>query len=63
MRSNYELSVMGLLLMCSNYGLTLSGLTKQLNFFFMYTFVNWVRVYIEDHVLSIIDFVDWLFGK
>ena len=60
MRSNYELSVMGLLLMCSNYGLTFD---QAINFFFMYTFVNWVRVYIEDHILSVIDFVDWLFGK
>ena len=28
---------------------------------FMYTFVNWVRVYIEDHTTtSILDFVTWL---
>ena len=30
---------------------------------FMYTFVNWVRVYIEDHILFIIDFINWLFVK
>ena len=29
---------------------------------FMYTFVNWVRVYIEDH-RSLIDFIDWLFVR
>ena len=29
---------------------------------FMFTFVNWVRVYIEDHT-SLIDFIDWLFVK
>ena len=27
---------------------------------FLYTFVNWVKVYIEDHTLSMLDFVDWL---
>lgn len=30
---------------------------------FMYTFVNWCRVYIEDHTLSLIDFVKWLFVR
>ncbi|RVW63006.1 DNA-directed RNA polymerase 3B, chloroplastic [Vitis vinifera] len=30
---------------------------------FLYTFVNWVRVYIEEHTLSLIDFVDWLATK
>ena len=30
---------------------------------FMYTFVNWVRVYIEDHTTSMIDFIDWLLVK
>ncbi|RVX21349.1 putative mitochondrial protein [Vitis vinifera] len=25
---------------------------------FLYTFVNWIRVYIEEHTLSLIDFVD-----
>lgn len=29
---------------------------------FMYTFVNWGR-YIEDHSLSLIDFVKWLFVR
>ena len=27
---------------------------------FLYTFANWARVYIEDHTLSMLDFVDWL---
>ena len=27
---------------------------------FKYTFVNWARVYTEDHMLSMSDFVDWL---
>ena len=30
---------------------------------FMYTFTNLVRVYIEDHTVSMIDFIDWLFVK
>ena len=30
---------------------------------FLYNFANWARVYIEDHTLSLIDFVDWLFVK
>ena len=30
---------------------------------FLYTFVNWVRVYIEDQTFSLIDFIDWLFIK
>ena len=30
---------------------------------FLYTFVNWVRVYIEEHTFSLIDFVDWLATK
>ena len=34
-----------------------------INFFFMCTFVNWVRVYIEDDTSSMIDFVDWLLKK
>ena len=28
--------------------------------FFWYNFVNWVRVYIEDHTLSMIDLRGWL---
>ena len=27
---------------------------------FLYTFVNWARVYLEDHTLSMIDFIEWL---
>ena len=30
---------------------------------FMYTFVNWGGVYIEDHTLSLINFVKWLFVR
>lgn len=26
----------------------------------MYTFVNWIRVYLEDHTSSMLDFLDWL---
>ena len=29
--------------------------------FFFYTLVNWVRVYLEDHSLSMFDFIKWLF--
>ena len=28
---------------------------------FLYTFVNWARVYLEDHFLSMFDFIEWLF--
>ena len=41
----------------------LRGTTKMLNPFFLYTFVNWARVYIEEHICSLIDFVDWLATK
>ena len=41
----------------------LREMTKILNPFFLYTFVNWARVYIEEHTLSLIDFVDWLATK
>ena len=41
----------------------LRGMTKKLNPFFLYTFVNWAGVYIEEHTLSLIDFVDWLATK
>ena len=41
----------------------LRGVTKKLNPFFLYTFVNWARVYIEKHTFSLIDFVDWLATK
>ena len=27
---------------------------------FLYTFVNWPRVYLEDHTLSMIYFIEWL---
>ena len=27
---------------------------------FLYTFVNWAKVYIKEHTFSLIDFVDWL---
>ena len=30
---------------------------------FLYTFVNWARVYIKDHTLSLFDFVNWLATK
>ena len=30
---------------------------------FMYTFVNWVKVYIEDQSMSMIDLVHWLSFK
>ena len=36
---------------------------QDIKFIFLYTFVNWVRVYIEEHTLSLIDFVDWLATK
>lgn len=29
-------------------------------FIFLYNFANWVRVYREVHILSFIDFTDWL---
>ena len=38
----------------------LRGTTKILSLFFLYTFVNWARVYIKEHTFSLIDFVDWL---
>ena len=28
---------------------------------FLYTLVNWVRVFIKDHTLSMIDFIEWLY--
>ena len=28
---------------------------------FLYTLVNWVRVFIDDHTLSMIDFIKWLY--
>ena len=41
----------------------LNGLTKLSNILFLYYFVNWARVYIEDHTLSLVEFIDWLFVK
>ena len=37
----------------------LSNLIKQSNSF-LYTFGIWARVYVEDHAMSLLDFVDWL---
>ena len=34
---------------------------QPLKHFFLYTFVNWVRVFMEDHTLSMIDFIEWLY--
>ena len=34
-----------------------------IKYILLYTFVNWIRVYIKDHTLSFIDFIDWLFVK
>ena len=33
---------------------------QALKLSFLYTFVNWGRVYLEDHYLSMIDFIEWL---
>ena len=33
---------------------------QEIKSIFLYTFVDWVRVYIEEHTFSLIDFVDWL---
>ncbi|RVX12696.1 putative ribonuclease H protein [Vitis vinifera] len=33
---------------------------QEIKSIFLYTFVNWARVYIEEHTFSLIDFVDWL---
>ena len=35
-------------------------LSRFKTFFFLYTFVNWGKVYLEDHSLSMIDFIEWL---
>ena len=41
--------------------------TKQsdqtLKLYFLYTFVNWGRVYLEDHSLSLIDFIEWFLSR
>ena len=36
---------------------------QTIKYSFLYNFVNWARVYMEDHALSMADFVDWLFVK
>ena len=36
---------------------------QKIKSIFLYTFVNWARVYIEKHTFSLIDFVDWLATK
>ena len=36
-------------------------LDQALKHSFLYTLVNWVRVFIEDHTLSMIDFINWLY--
>lgn len=36
----------------------LSSWTKTIKSDFMYSFVNWVRLYIEDHLINMIDFVN-----
>ena len=33
---------------------------QALKHYFLYTFVNWGKVYLEDHSLSMIDFIEWL---
>ena len=34
---------------------------QDLEHSFLYTLVNWARVFIEDHTLSMIDFIEWLY--
>ena len=36
---------------------------QTIKYSFLYNFVNWARVSIEDHILSMVDFIDWLFVK
>ena len=33
---------------------------QVIKYVFMYTFVDWPRVYIKDHTLSMLDLVNWL---
>ena len=40
-----------------------SGFTNDNKASFLFTFMNWGRMYIEDLILSMIDFIDWLFVK
>ena len=36
---------------------------QALKLSFLYTFVNWGRMYLEDHSLSLIDFIEWLLSR
>ena len=36
---------------------------QALKLSFLYTFVKWGKVYLEDHSLSIIDFIEWLLSS
>ena len=36
---------------------------QDIKYSFLYNFMNWARVYIEDYTLFMIDFIDWLFVK
>ena len=36
-------------------------LDQALKHSFLYTLVNWARVFIEDHILSMIDFIELLY--
>ena len=36
---------------------------QALKLSFLYTFVNWGIVYLEDHSLSMIDFIEWLLSS
>ena len=36
---------------------------QAIKYSFLYNFVNLARVSIEDHILSMVDFIDWLFVK
>ena len=39
----------------------IEGSDQALKHSFLYTFVNWARVYLENHTLSMIDFIELLF--
>ena len=36
---------------------------QAIKFSLLYNFMNWARAYIESHILSLVDFIDWLFVK
>ena len=36
---------------------------QALKLSFLYTFVNWGRVYLEIHSLSLFDFIEWLLSR